>query len=107
MSEYWIYMTAGSSDEAGRIGRQLIESRLAACVNIIDGMNSLYMWEGELQEDRETVLIAKTTEGRLPRLIETVKEMHSYECPCVLSLPVAGGNTEFLDWIRREVAEAP
>ena len=77
MSKQLVYMTAGSPEEARRIGAALVEDRLAACVNIIDGMHSIYRWEGKLQQDQETILIAKTTRDRLPVLIETVKAMHS------------------------------
>ena len=90
-------------DEAKTIGKELVSSRLAACVNIIDHMKSIYRWEGKMQEDSEVILIAKTTENRVPALIEKVKAMHSYDCPCIVSLPVSGGNAAFMDWIVGEV----
>lgn len=96
-------MTAGSRDEAESIGRELVVSKLAACVNIIDNMNSIYFWEGKIQNDSETVLIAKTVDSLVPELIERVKSLHSYDCPCILSLPVSDGNPDFLDWIADEV----
>ena len=68
-----IYMTAGSQEEARKVGKALVESKLAACVNIIDGMNSMYMWEGELQDDREVVLIAKTEENRVSHSLKRGK----------------------------------
>jgi len=98
-----IYMTAGSKDEARMIGKALISAGLAACVNIIENMNSMYMWDGTLQDDTETILIAKTTKARLPDLIEKVKSLHSYECPCIVSLTVSDGNPAFLKWIANEV----
>jgi periplasmic divalent cation tolerance protein len=101
----FIYMTAGSKEEARKIGQELVVARLAACVNILDNMNSFYMWQGQLQDDTEVVLIAKTTEDRLPALIEKVKSLHSYDCPCIVSLPVSGGNQAFLDWIGAGVAD--
>jgi periplasmic divalent cation tolerance protein len=97
-----VYMTAGDRDEARRIGRELISNRLAACVNMVDNMRCMYRWEGEVEEDREVILIAKTRESLVRRLTEKVKTIHSYDCPCILSLPVAGGNREFLDWIAEE-----
>ena len=103
MSVNFIYMTAGSKDEARRIGKELVVSRLAACVNILDNMNSFYMWQGEIQDDTEVVIIAKTTEDRVPALIEKVKALHSYDCPCIVAIPVSGGNQAFLDWIVGEV----
>ena len=98
-----IYITAENKAEARKIGSALVESKLAACVNIIDNMNSMYVWEGKVQDDTETILIAKTTEARVPQLIEKVKALHSYDCPCILSIPVSGGNTEFINWIADEV----
>jgi periplasmic divalent cation tolerance protein len=103
MTVNFIYMTAGSKDEARRIGKELVVARLAACVNILDNMNSFYMWQGEIQDDTEVVIIAKTTEDRLPALIEKVKALHSYDCPCIVAIPVSGGNQAFLNWIVEEV----
>ena len=96
-------MTAGSRDEARKIGKELVISRLAACVNILDNMNSFYLWDGKVQDDTEVVMIAKTTEDQVPALVEKVKSLHSYECPCIVSIPVSGGNQAFLDWIAEEV----
>jgi periplasmic divalent cation tolerance protein len=99
----FIYMTAGSKEEARKIGKELVISKLAACVNILDNMNSFYMWQGKVQDDTEVVMIAKTAENRVPALVEKVKSLHSYECPCIVSIPVSGGNQAFLDWIAEEV----
>jgi periplasmic divalent cation tolerance protein len=99
-----VYMTAGSMDEARRIGAALVESRLAACVNILEQMSSLYMWQDRLQEDSEVVVIAKTTEDKVPELVAKVRSLHSYELPCIVCLPVSGGHRPFLDWIAGEVA---
>ena len=98
----WVYMTCGSLDEATKLGQVLLEKNLAACVNILDGMRSLYRWEGAVQEDQETVLIAKTRHELMDDLTETVKSNHSYECPCIIELPIDGGNPEFLQWIVSE-----
>ena len=100
-------MTAGSKDAARKIGKELVASRLAACVNIIDNMNSFYRWDGEIQDDTEVIMIAKTTEDRIPQLVEKVKSMHSYDCPCIVSLPVSGGYQPYLDWIAGEVKNQP
>lgn len=97
-----IYMTAGSMDEARAIGKALVSERLAACVNIIDHMNSFYWWEGEVQDDTEVVLIAKTKAALVPDLIDKVKSIHSYDCPCIVSIPIADGNPAFLAWIAEE-----
>jgi periplasmic divalent cation tolerance protein len=102
MKATFIYITAGSMDEAKKIGRALISKRLAACVNIIDNMHSMYWWEDEIQDDREVILIAKTKESVVPELIEKVKSMHSYDCPCIVSLPILDGNKAFLEWIAQQ-----
>ena len=98
----WIYMTAGSPEEARQIGRVLLEKKLAACVNLIEGMHSLSHWKGEIQEALETVMIAKTRHKLVEELTRTVKSIHSYDCPCILELPVLGGSPEFFDWICSE-----
>lgn len=97
-----IYITAGSMDEARTIGKELVSTRLAACVNIIDNMNSMYWWDGKIQDDREVILIAKTKETLVPQLIEKVKSLHSYDCPCIVSLPILDGNKAFLEWVAEE-----
>ncbi|MDX1707566.1 MAG: divalent-cation tolerance protein CutA [Desulfobacterales bacterium] len=105
MAVNFIYMTAGNKAEAEKIGTALVESQLAACVNILDNMHSVYRWEGKVQQDSEVVLIAKTTEDLVAQLIEKVKSLHSYDCPCIVSLPVTGGYPPFLDWIQSEVKQ--
>jgi periplasmic divalent cation tolerance protein len=102
MNTNLIYITTGSMDEAKTIGKELVSSRLAACVNIIDNMNSMYWWDGEIQDDREVIIIAKTRESIVPELIEKVKSIHSYECPCIVSLPISDGNEAFLQWVAKE-----
>ena len=102
MSAVLVYMTAGNRAEATRIGRVLVEENLAACANVIDGMTSVYRWQGEICEDAETVLIAKTTEALAVTLTERVKALHSYDCPCIVTLPLSGGNAAFLDWISEQ-----
>jgi periplasmic divalent cation tolerance protein len=99
-----VYMTAASREEARKIGRALVEERLAACANVIDGMESVYWWQGKLTEDRETVLIAKTRAELVPALTERVKELHSYTVPCVVALPILAGNPAYLDWLAAETA---
>ena len=103
MAANLIYITTENKAEAERIGRILVEERLAACVNIIDGMNSIYRWEGKLMQDTETVLIAKTVQDKVSALTERVKALHSYDCPCVVALPIRDGNESFLNWVAVEV----
>ena len=99
MTDYGVvFMTASNQGEAEKIAENLLSNKLAACVNIIDKMKAMYMWDGRLQDDNETILIAKTTKECMPDLIQKVKSLHSYDCPCIVSLPVSDGNPEFLNW---------
>ena len=104
MKAVLVYMTAGDKAEAARIGHTLVEEKLAACANVLDGMTSIYRWEGEICEDAEVVLIAKTVDALAPALTERVKALPSYDCPCVVTLPVSGGNAAFLDWIAEQTS---
>lgn len=101
----FVYMTTASIEEARKIGHTLIEARLAACVNIVAGMRSLYWRDGKIEEGGETILIAKTRESLVPILTERVRALHSYKVPCVVSLAIEGGNKPFLDWIEAETEE--
>ena len=98
-----VYMTFPTKADAIAVGRELVGHKLAACVNILDQMNSIYHWDGELQYDTEVVMIAKTLASRVPELTEIVKANHSAECPCIITIPVTGGNPDFLAWIAGEV----
>jgi len=103
MSVRFVYMTIGNLEEAQKIGRELVSAGLAACVNILPHMHSIYVWEGKLEEASEVVMIAKTTAERVPELIERVKSLHSYSCPCIVSLKVEGGYPPFLEWVAENV----
>jgi periplasmic divalent cation tolerance protein len=96
------YVTAGSREEALAIGRALVEERLAASVNVLDGTTSIYWWQGKLEQAQEAVLIAKTRAELFPALSARVKQLHSYDCPCVVALPIADGNPDYLAWIVAE-----
>jgi periplasmic divalent cation tolerance protein len=86
-------------EQARVIGRILVEERLVACVNIIDGMESIYHWNNAICEDHEAILIAKTRDDLLDQVTLKVKSLHSYTCPCIVALPIKGGNEEYLNWI--------
>jgi len=101
----FVYITCEDSDQAARIGRALVAERLAACANLLDGMRSVYWWEGEIQDDIECVLIAKTRADRMEALIERVRALHSYEVPCVVGLPIREGNPDYLAWVEAEAVE--
>jgi periplasmic divalent cation tolerance protein len=97
-----VYMTAANADEAARIGRALVERRLAACANILGPIRSFYWWDGKVQDDAEVAFVAKTRAELVPELTAAVKAMHSYSVPCVAALPIADGNPDFLAWIEAE-----
>lgn len=103
----FVYITTPSKEEARKIGRILVEENHVKCVNIIDGMESIYKWEGKIVEEKECVLIAKTAAHRLLALNKRVKELHSYDCPCVISLDVdeEEGNAEYLNWLMGDESE--
>ena len=101
----WVYMTAVSIEEAKNIGQILVEKNLAACVNLLENMISIYKWEDKLEEDQEVVIIAKTRKSLMLNLIEKVNSLHSYDCACILELPIQGGNPDFLNWIKSETAD--
>jgi len=102
MPECIIYITVNSMKEAETIGHDLVSKRLAACVNIIDNMKSIYHWQGKIETGNEVIVIAKTKNELINELIENVKIIHSYECPCIVAFPIIGGNEDFLKWIRDE-----
>ena len=96
------YITVRDAAEARRIGQILVSERLAACVNILPGMESHYWWQGKMESAQEAVLIAKTRADLRDALLERVRALHEAETPCVVFLPIAGGNPDYLDWIRGE-----
>ncbi|MEO3429840.1 divalent-cation tolerance protein CutA [Pelagibius sp. CAU 1746] len=97
-----VYVTAADVEEAREIGRSMVEARLAACANVFPEMVPIFLWNGDIGEGSESVVIMKTTRERAGDLIAAVEAMHSYECPCAVILPVAGGSQAFLDWISSE-----
>jgi periplasmic divalent cation tolerance protein len=99
MAAVIVYMTAGSREEAGRIAVLLVERRLAACVNVLGEIDSVFHWDGAVQQETEVAFIAKTTSQRLDELTEAVKAAHSYDEPCVVAYELVGGSQSFLDWI--------
>ncbi len=102
----FIYMTAADRAEASRIAEVLVQERLIACANVLDGMRSFYWWDGKVQIDDEAVMIAKTEAGYVDAIVARVNQLHSYDCPCVVALPIEGGNPDYLDWISANVGTA-
>ncbi|MBD3320133.1 MAG: divalent cation tolerance protein CutA [Chitinivibrionales bacterium] len=94
-----VYITAGNYDEARVIGKALVEEHLAACANILENMKSLYFWENALQDDSEAVLIVKTQTRLIDKMTQRITALHSYDVPCVVALPIVGGNPEYIRWV--------
>lgn len=104
MSEYSVcFITASSEEEARTLAYGLVESGLAACVNQVPGVTSVYTWQGKVEEAREVLLIAKTPTRLVQGLIERVRELHSYDVPEVIALPIEAGNPPYLSWINESV----
>ncbi len=94
-----VLVTAKDEGEAKRIGERLVEEKLAACANVVPRVSSTYWWKGKIERAEEALLLLKTTEGKMDGLISRVKELHSYETPEVLALPVGEGSPEYLKWL--------
>jgi periplasmic divalent cation tolerance protein len=99
-----IYSTFPTTEAAETAGGRLVDQRLAACVNIIPGMTSIYVWQGERHRDAETVMIIKTRSELAEMVIREVRNTHSYSNPALLVLPVIGGSPDFISWILTETA---
>jgi len=99
MDFVFAYITTKDKEQALTIGRTLVEERLAACVNVLDPMTSIYRWENGICTDNEAVLIAKTSAAKAEQLSDRLKELHTYECPCVVFMPIVNGNKEYLEWL--------
>src|SRR5262249_35102299 len=101
-----VYITAPNQDVALRIARTLVEERLAACVNILGPVTSVYRWEGKIEQEGEIALIAKTSTERLDELTARVKAVHPYQVPCIVAWPIEAGYGPYLDWISDEMRES-
>ncbi|HKY05732.1 MAG TPA: divalent-cation tolerance protein CutA [Blastocatellia bacterium] len=99
-NELIVFVTASNADEAGRIAESVVSDRLAACVNLVPGVESVYRWEGKVTRDAEILLVIKTTDERYPDLERRVKELHSYSTPEVISFRVEKGSADYLKWLR-------
>ena len=100
-----ILITSGSWEEAGRIARSLVEERWAACVNLIPSIRSIFCWEGKVCEESETLLVVKSKRSRYKGLEARVKQLHSYQVPEVIALPIVAGSEDYLGWVGASVGE--
>ena len=99
---FCVLFCTASVDESEKIARVLIEEKLAACVNITD-VDSYYRWEGEFCEDNEALLIIKTVKSKVNKIIERIKEVHSYDVPEIIALPIVAGYDKYLEWVDESV----
>jgi len=102
-----VYCTAPDPDTARELARTLVEERLAACVNVVPGLRSLYRWQGRVHEDAETLLLTKTTAVRYPALQERLRALHPYELPEIVAVPVSAGLPAYLDWVAAQTLDEP
>ena len=100
MSETVSFVTCSNVREAKRLADTLVKERLAACVNIVPGVTSVYSWQGKIRQDREALLIIKSKTALSRRLTARVRKLHSYDCPEVVTLRIASGNPDYLRWVR-------
>ena len=100
-----VFVTAGDDDEARKITSLLLEREKVACVNIVSGVNSAFRWEGNIDTERESLLIIKTRSSVLPEIVNIIKSVHSYEVPEIIAMPIIGGNEDYLKWVDAEVKE--
>jgi len=103
MEEYLIVLiTAPNEEEAAKIARELVDSKLAACVNIIRNLRSIYRWQGRIEDEGEVLMIAKTRRSLFEALQNKVKELHSYTVPEIIGLPIIAGSEDYLKWLGEE-----
>ncbi|KAK4254758.1 hypothetical protein QN277_010091 [Acacia crassicarpa] len=95
-----VYVTVPNKEAGKKLAESIVKEKLAACVNRVPGIESVYQWKGEIQTDSEELLIIKTRQSLLEALTEHVKANHEYETPEVISLPITGGNVKYLEWIK-------
>ena len=100
-----VLMTAANSDEAGRIADMLVEAHLAACVQILPEIQSIYRWQGEVAHEQEVLLLAKTASGSFDDLVKAVTAIHSYETPEIIALPIAAAAEPYLKWLMGLISE--
>jgi periplasmic divalent cation tolerance protein len=100
-----VHITAGSKEEAEGIARALVEERIVACANLIPGVTSVYTWEGKTCKEEEVLIEAKTLRSRLDALLGRVKELHSYDVPEIVAMPIEGGSPAYLDWVTGSTRE--
>jgi periplasmic divalent cation tolerance protein len=102
-----VLTTAGSTDEAETIAYALVDRQLAACVNILPQMRSIYRWQGKVEDAVEILLVIKTTAAQFPAVRDAIRELHSYDVPECICLPIIDGSPDYLKWLTESVQPAP
>lgn len=98
-----IYITTSGALESKKIAKMLLEEKLAACINIVPTVDSIYLWKGGVEEDSESVMFVKTRSEFTEKLIRRVEEIHSYEIPCILEIKAGSGSKNYLEWMKSEL----
>ncbi len=98
-----IYITTGTDEEAQKVAEELLKQRKAACVSILPGVSSIFWWQDKLDSAQEILLIVKTKASLVDEIVRLVTEIHSYDVPEIIALPIMGGNRDYLEWIGKEV----
>ena len=94
-----LYITCNDGQQANTIAHSIISEQLAACANIFPEMQSIYRWDGEINSSTETVLILKTSAHLRQRCLDRIQQLHNYQVPCILEIPISGGNHEYIRWL--------
>nr|VFK38330.1 MAG: divalent cation tolerance protein [Candidatus Kentron sp. TC] len=102
-----VFCTCPNPDTAQGIAEALVEARLAACVNIVSGIQSVYRWRGKIEKDEESLLVIKTRQERIPELQEAIRARHPHEVPEAISLPIDAGSPAYLAWLDAEMGAKP
>ncbi len=102
-----VLSTCSSTEDARLIARALVEKRLAACVNVVGGVRSVYRWKGEVEDEPEALLVIKSSRPLFDQLRIELERLHSYELPEVIAVPVVDGSERYLEWLGRELVEEP
>jgi periplasmic divalent cation tolerance protein len=105
MSAFRVVMITAPPDKAVELARKIVTRRMAACVNVVGSAKSFYHWKGVLKEDTESLLVAKTTTKKVESLIKFIRDNHSYEVPEVVSMTIAEGNPDYLNWLDEETGK--
>ncbi len=105
MSLATLYVTTPTKADAERIARALLEKRLVACANILEGCTSLYWWDGRIQSEQECVMICKTQMRLVNQAAVFIEELHPYDVPCVTAMPILKANRKYSDWVNAETAQ--